>query len=135
MSDSEQSYEARMSARSATTLMINPDRRRRWSGEQKLAIVRETLEPGAIMSLVARRHRIGTGQLYTWRKQLLAGAMAGFVPIELTSSPVPAAKMQASAGMGRVEIATTGGARVFVDCTVERATLSLVLSVIGELGQ
>lgn len=124
-----------MSARNATTLMVNTDRRRRWSGEQKLAIVRETLEPGAIMALVARRHRIGTGQLYTWRKQLLEGAMAGFVPIELTSSSVPAVKSSASSGIGRVEIATTGGTRVFVDQTVERATLSLVLSVIGELGQ
>jgi len=63
---------------------------RNWSDEEKLAILKETTVPGAIVSAVARRHNIGAGQLYTWRKQLLRGAMAGFVPVELASfSPSP----------------------------------------------
>jgi transposase len=33
-------------------------------------VVKETTQPGVIVSAVARRHGIGTGQLYTWRKQL-----------------------------------------------------------------
>jgi transposase-like protein len=49
--------------------------------KEKLAILKETTQPGVIVAAVARRHGIGTGQLYTWRKQLLRGAMAGFVDL------------------------------------------------------
>ncbi len=56
-------------------------RRRSWSTEERLRIVRETLEPGAVAKTIADRHGISTGLLYTWRKQMLATAMAGFVPV------------------------------------------------------
>src|ERR1700760_3242935 len=46
--------------------------RRRWTAEQKQAIAAESLAPGASSTEVARRHGIGTGQLYTWRRALLA---------------------------------------------------------------
>ena len=46
----------------------------RQSDEEKLSILKETTQPGAIMAVVARRYGIGTGQFYTWRKQLLRGA-------------------------------------------------------------
>ena len=52
-----------------------PERRRRWASAQKLRIVQETLEPGAVATLVARRYGISTGLLYTWRKQALAGVI------------------------------------------------------------
>ncbi|WP_372731400.1 transposase [Novosphingobium sp.] len=52
-------------------VLVRVERRRRWSDDEKLAILKETTEPGAIIAAVARRHRIGTGQLYTWRRQLL----------------------------------------------------------------
>src|SRR3546814_13626573 len=82
--DIEQSKEPRMSARRDGGAVVRVERRRHWSDEEKLAILKETTQPGAIMAVVARRYGIGTGQLYTWRKQLLRGAMAGFVPVELT---------------------------------------------------
>ena len=41
------------------------DRRRRWTLEQKQAIVDESLSPHATPTMVARKHGIGTGQLYT----------------------------------------------------------------------
>lgn len=58
-------------------------RRRNWSTEERLRIVRETLEPGVIVQAVEDRHVVSTGELYTWRKQMLATAMAGFVPVEV----------------------------------------------------
>lgn len=70
-----------MSGRNGGGAIIRGERRRRWIDEEKLAILRETTQPGAIVALVARRYGIETGQLYTWRKQLLGGAMAGFVPV------------------------------------------------------
>ena len=48
-----------------------------------MQIVRETLCPGAVAAAVAERHEIGTGQLYTWRKQMLTAAMTGFAAVEV----------------------------------------------------
>ena len=81
--DIEQSNEPHMSGRGDGGALVRVERRRNWSDEEKLAILKETTVPGVVISAVARRHGIGTGQLYTWRKQLLRGAMAGFVPVEL----------------------------------------------------
>ena len=52
-------------------VITGPERRRRWSREQKQAIVEESLSPHATPAAIARKHGIGTGQLYTWRRQLL----------------------------------------------------------------
>jgi transposase len=47
-------------------------------------MVRETLEPGAVVQVVADRNGVSTGQLYTWRKEMLAAAVSGFVPVAVT---------------------------------------------------
>jgi transposase len=128
--DMEQSNEARISTHREGGVLVRVERRRRWSDEEKLAILKETTQSGAIVADVARRHGIGTGQLYTWRKQLLKGAMAGFVPVELTRSEVPTR----SVDMGRIEIGRHGGFTVSIDKLVDRAALKLVLEVVGEIG-
>jgi transposase len=128
--DIEQSNEPRMSGHRGDGVLVRVERRRRWSDEEKLAILKETTQPGVIAAVVARRHGIGTGQLYTWRRQLLKGAMAGFVPVELVRSE-PAARPVES---GRIEIGRHGGFMVSIDRLVDRAALKLVLEVIGELG-
>lgn len=128
--DHEESYEPRTSDRTEAAAIVRVERRRRWSDEQKLAILKESTEPGAIVSLVARRHGINTGLLYTWRKQLLKGAMAGFVPVDLTPAPPVSVPSNGSIGI-------TGGLglTVVVDRVVDRAALMLVLGVVAELGQ
>jgi transposase len=128
--DIEQSNEPRMSGHSDKGVLVRVERRRRWSDEEKLAILKETTQPGVIVAVVARRHGIGTGQLYTWRRQLLKGAMAGFVPVEL-ARPEPVAR---SIETGRIEIGRHGGFTVSVNRLVDRAALKLVLEVVGELG-
>lgn len=50
---------------------VSEERRKRWSAEEKAALVRETYEPGmsvSSVSLAARKHGIGAGQLLNWRK-------------------------------------------------------------------
>ena len=128
--DMEQSNEARISTHREGGALVRVERRRRWSDEEKLAILKETTQSGAIVADVARRHGIGTGQLYTWRKQLLKGAMAGFVPVELTRSEVPTRSVET----GRIEIGRHGGFTVSIDRLVDRAALKLVLEVVGEIG-
>ena len=127
--DIEQSNEPCMSGRGDGGALVRVERRRNWSDEEKLAILKETTAPGVVISAVARRHGIGTGQLYTWRKQLLRGAMAGFVPVELTSSS-PSAK---AGEPGRIEVRGRGGLTVLVDSEVDRAALKQVLDVLREL--
>jgi transposase len=129
--DMEQSNEARMSGRRDGGAVVRVERRRRWSDEEKLAILKETTEPGAIQAVIARRHDIGTGQLYTWRKQLLRGAMAGFVPVELAKAEV-ARKLD---GGGKIAIVSGSGFTVCVDELVDRAALKLVLDVVGEIAR
>ena len=63
--DMDQSYEARTSGRIDGGVVVQVERRRRWSDATKLAILKETVAPGVIVSAVARRHGIHTGQLYT----------------------------------------------------------------------
>ena len=128
--DSDQSNEPRMSARRDGGAVVRVEWRRRWSDDEKLAISKETTQPGAIVALVARRYGIGTGQLYTWRKQLLRGAMAGFVPVEVMSAE-PAQELAAT---GRIDIRAQGGLTVSIDRAVDRTALKLALEVIGELG-
>ena len=43
------------------------ERRRRWSDDQKRAIVAAAFAPGAVVSEVARRADVSTGLIYRWR--------------------------------------------------------------------
>src|SRR5271168_2148479 len=68
------------------------ERRRRWTVEQKQMIAAQSLAPGASPTEVAREHGISSGQLYTWRRLLLAaqpggGMVAGrFARVEMTTA-------------------------------------------------
>jgi transposase len=44
-------------------------RRRAWTAEQKAAIVAESLEDGAPVSQIARRHGLTPQQVFAWRRQ------------------------------------------------------------------
>lgn len=49
-------------------VVTSVQRRRRWTPEQKLAIVKQTNEPRSSVSLVAREHGLTAAQLFQWRK-------------------------------------------------------------------
>jgi transposase len=53
----------------------NP-RRRRWSAEQKKAMVLEAEQPGMSISLVARKYELHPNQLFRWRKLFHEGALS-----------------------------------------------------------
>ena len=52
-----------------------PRTRRRWSVQEKLQIVLETLEPGVSVPVVARRHSVNANQLFIWRGQHRRGEL------------------------------------------------------------
>jgi transposase-like protein len=74
------------------------ERRRRWSGAEKLAMVRETYEPGITVSLVARKCGINPNQLFHWRKLERVGALTTveLTAVEAGESVVPAAELEAA---------------------------------------
>jgi transposase len=48
-------------------------RRRRFSTEQKLAVVAETMQPGMSISYVARRHGLSPSLVFRWRRLMSEG--------------------------------------------------------------
>lgn len=50
-------------------------KRQRRSVDEKLAMVRESLEPGMTVSMVARRHGVNPTQLFHWRKKYQDGTL------------------------------------------------------------
>ena len=54
-------------------IITGTERRRRWSAEEKLRIVEETLTGGDSVSAVARRHGVAPNLLYRWRRLMTEG--------------------------------------------------------------
>jgi transposase len=130
------------------------ERRRRFSVEQKLAVLTEATAPGASMSEVARRHGLLPAQVYKWRRLAELGVIGvpgaselpSFVAVEIARevrslpAPVSAETPTAGAGASRrrrrrkaglIEIELAGGRRVRVDRDVDAAALERVLDVLA----
>lgn len=52
------------------TVFSGPERRRRWSEEERVQILTEAFSPGACVAEVARRHDVSTALIYTWRSKV-----------------------------------------------------------------
>jgi transposase len=63
--------------KSRVEVLTSPQRRRRWTPEEKKAIVDETYQPRMSVSLVARKHGIAPNQLFSWRRAMENGALTG----------------------------------------------------------
>jgi transposase len=148
----------RMSTRTQRVEVITrAERRRRWSIEEKRAIVAESLEPGIRPCEVIRRHGINSSQLYTWRQQLTRhigaerpGPSANFARVDVVTAPRPeeadpmadvpsvgrshaAVPLIASPRVeGMIEIVLPGGASVRVDGQVDDRALRRVLGALYE---
>ena len=107
--------------------------RRRWSVDQKLAILREAFGPDGSVSATCQRHAVGSGMLYTWRRQALAGDLTrakrtqppSFAEVEVS---VPSA---VTAGSGQIGIELPSGVRLTVDAAVDADALARVVSILA----
>lgn len=91
-------------------------KRRRWPDALKRELVAATLEPGASVSIVARRHDLNANQLFKWRRRFAEPARPPAVkllPVQIgpTLPPEPLAETAATA---------PGGARLDRDHAVWR---------------
>ena len=139
-------------SRPRAEVLTGPERRRRWSVDQKLAIVAELARLGSSGALVAQRYGISTGLLYTWRRQAHGlrarsrSLVPGFMPMVIAPEVDAAAVLDEvlapvvvpghsegadmSAG-GVMEIELSGGRRLRVDRHVDAEALRRVLAVLG----
>jgi len=76
---------------SRVEVVTSVQRRRRWSPEQKLEIVKQTNEPGSSVSMVARQFGISAAQLFQWRKAYLQGSL---MAVGANETVVPASELQ-----------------------------------------
>ena len=117
------------------------ERRRRWSHDEKMRILAESLEPGAKVAEVARRNDVAPSVLFAWRRQArfpVAAASTAMVPVKIAEpavTPSVATKARRTRGpakeRGLIEIDLGGGRRVRVDAGVDAKALARVLDVLG----
>src|SRR4051794_9422670 len=93
-------------------ILVGPERRRRWTAEQKLRVVREAFEGGARVAEVAPRREVSRAQIYQWRTKLGDGrsGRGGQVPLEDlarargATRPAAVAGPAAPLGFGQVAV-------------------------------
>lgn len=116
------------------SLVMRSPRRRR-SVEERRRIVEETLEPGASVARVARKHGVNANQVFGWRKLYESGRLGTPVEAALKLLPVSVAEEPAdellvtSSGSSRgvIHIELPGRALVSVEGLVDAALIRAVL--------
>ena len=99
-------------------VLTGSPRRRRWSTAEKMAIVAESVAPGAVTSEIALRYGLHRNQLYGWRRELRAAVAvdagvrgADFVPIvaeNRVGSNAAAIEIEIGGAIVRVGVAFLG---------------------------
>ncbi len=72
-------------------VITSVQRRRRWSPEEKRAILEEAEQPGNSLSAVARKYGVNPNQLFHWRKLMREGAL---VAVGADEHVVPASEVK-----------------------------------------
>ena len=115
--------------------VIETGRRRRWSDDEKLRIVLESLQTPRAISSTARRHGISRSLLVTWRRSFRPEAtcpgaqQAGFMPVMVVAGAETAPTI-ARPAPGRMVIVVGKDRRVIVDPSVDATALARVLQVL-----
>jgi len=109
-------------------------KRRQWTRALKRGIVAETLEPGASVSIVARRHDVNANQVFKWRREMTpkpptaAKPSVTMLPVEIAPEVVePRPRARRS---GTIEITFGSGARVCLRGEVSPETLRQVIELL-----
>jgi len=117
--------------------VVQTGRRRRWSEDEKVRIVLESLAGPRLVAATARRHGISRSQLLAWRRLLRAersGPVPGFVPAMIVPDPPTATpkttSRSAKPGDDRIEIVLARGRRIIIGTGVDAVALSRVLDVL-----
>jgi transposase len=109
------------------TILTGPERRRRWSAEDRCRILQAAFSPGAVVSDVARQYDVCTTLIYKWRQQARARAEpVAFASVVMADKPSPPARtMAARAPVITVDLGNKG--RVSIDAAASSALVTATL--------
>jgi transposase-like protein len=110
---------------SRVEVLSSPERRRRWSAEQKRSIVAEAFALGSSVCEVARRVDVVPGQIYRWRRDLRTAA-AGFAEVVVAPGP----DERTVAGPPAPEIELGRHIRVRIAATVSKELASAIIKAL-----
>jgi transposase len=110
-------------------------KRRHRSKQERRQIAQESLQAGASVAVVARRHGVNANQVFHWRKLLGEGrldvtpAPAQLMPVRITEMIEDrSGAVRQQAGIIQIEV---GRVRVRVEGSVDREALRMVLEQLG----
>ena len=113
---------------SYSTLILGPERRRRWSEEQKQELLAQAFGPGGNVTETSRRAEVHTSLLYRWRRaSRSASTDPSFVPAVLVDAP-DRAPSRADGPLIVVELA--GGVRVNVMAAAPASLVAVTLKAL-----
>ena len=107
--------------------VVEIGRRRRWTEDEKLRIVTESLSGPRLGSVTARRYGIARSLLATWRRRFVVQAAGAS---RLVPAVVVPERATGPSSSSRMEIVAANGRRVIVEAGVDVAALSRVLDVV-----
>ena len=110
-------------------------RRRSWTLDEKRRIVEESLQDGASIAEVARRHELNANLVFTWRRQMGVEPSVQNAPMPIlpvTIVPGSATERDCPGAAGQMEIVLAEGNRIIVWADVETAALSRVLKALSQ---
>ena len=112
-------------------------KRRRWPDALKRQLVAETLEPGASVSIVARRHDVNANQLFKWRRELASVPRTDttLLPVAVVQEPagdpaLPSAPVRMVPTPSRIEIVVAGGVRVRIEGAADPAAVTAAVAAV-----
>jgi transposase len=106
------------------TLLTGPERRRRWSDDERRRILVAAFTPGAVVATVSRQFEVSTSLIYKWRQQALAcEPAAAFAPAVMLAEPVATAPVDTTA----IIVELSNGARLRIGSHVPAALVTASL--------
>ncbi|MDG4592837.1 MAG: transposase [Defluviicoccus sp.] len=117
--------------------VVDTGRRRRWSEDEKLKIVLESLQAPRQVAATARRYGVSRSLLLRWRRSFRPepndaahqpGFVAAMVVAESGATPGPVGP----AGGGSIEIEFAAGVRMRITGTVDAATLKAAVAALTD---
>ena len=128
----------RHSAQVGRLEVVETGRRRRWSEDEKLKIVLESLQASRQVAATARRYGISRSLLLRWRRSFgpepkdTAVQQIGFIPAMMVSEAKTPPGAVGLAGGGAIEIEFATGARMRITGAVDAATLKAAVAALAE---